>query len=190
MTPRILVVAAAILALPTAVQAQWTDRDPSQPATPRNVISIAPIALILGQVFAPEYERVLSPEGSFAVAAGFFDTDFDSDLSFDGTDADATYLRLEGKYRYYPRGVLNGIMVGASLGFTSVDGRIRENASERDFNAAGPSVGFEIGRARLYGASRRLYVGTLLGAKRIFWDVPEGVLGAYPTVRLAIGYAF
>lgn len=194
MTRRTLFVSALtafITALSSSAQAQVDDRAVPQIGSPRNVITIAPIALILGQVFAPEYERVISPEGSFVVAAGYLDVDFDEEFGFDdGGDSDATYLRLEGKYRYYPRGVLNGILVGASVGLTSVDGRVREGGTEREFNAAGPSIGFELGTARLYGASRRLYVGGIVGAKRIFWDVPGNVFTAYPTIRLAVGYAF
>ena len=193
MTRRILLLAAAasFAAFPNSIQAQRIDQDAIRPEIPRNVITIAPIALILGQIFAPEYERVISPEASFAIAAGYWDVDFDEDFAFeDEGDTDATYLRLEGKYRYYPRQVLDGILVGANVGLSSVDGRVRENGTERDFNATGPSIGFELGHARLYGASRRLYVGGIVGAKRIFWDVPGDVITAYPTVRVAIGYAF
>ena len=192
MTRRILLLAAAacFAAFPNSIQAQRINQGVTGPVIPRNVISIAPIALILGQVFAPEYERVISPEASFAIAAGYLDTDFDEDFDLDDADENATYLRLEAKYRYYPSQVLDGILVGANVGLSTVDGQVREGGTERDFNATGPSVGFELGYARLYGASQRLYVGGIVGAKRIFWDVPGDVLTAYPTVRVAIGYAF
>ena len=192
MTRRILLLAAAacFAALPNSIQAQRVEPDTSWMA-PRNVISIAPIALIIGQVFAPEYERVISPEASFAIAAGYLDTDFDEEIGLDDDgDTDATYLRLEAKYRYYPSQVLDGVLVGANVGLSSVDGRVREDGTERDFNATGPSVGFELGYARLYGASQRLYVGGIVGAKRIFWDAPDAIFSAYPTIRVAIGYAF
>ena len=193
MTRRILLLAAAacFAAFPHSAQAQFAEPDTAWLA-PRNVISIAPIALIVGQVFAPEYERVISPEASFAVAAGYWGTDFNEDTTplDDDSDLDATYLRLEAKYRYYPRQVLDGILVGANAGLSSVDGRVRESGTERDFNATGPSIGFELGYARLYGATQRLYVGGIVGAKRIFWDVPDAVFSAYPTIRVAIGYAF
>ena len=193
MTRRILLLAAAacFAAFPSSIQAQRMDQDAIRPEIPRNVITIAPIALILWQVFAPEYERVISPEASFAVAAGYWGTDFDEKIALDDDgDTDATYLHLEAKYRYYPNQVLDGVLVGANVGLRSVDGRVREVGTERDFNATGPSVGFELGYARLYGASQRLYVGGIVGAKRIFWDVPDKVFSAYPTIRVAIGYAF
>ena len=194
MTRRILLLAAAacFAAFPSSIQAQRIDQDAIRPEIPRNVITIAPIALILGQIFAPEYERVISPEASFAIAAGYLDTDFDEKLPVgDDSDVDATYLRLETKYRYYPRQVLDGILVGANVGLSNVDGRTRDSSgTERDFDATGPSIGFELGYARLYGASQRLYVGGIVGAKRIFWDVPDKVFSAYPTIRVAIGYAF
>jgi hypothetical protein len=113
------------------------------------VISIAPLALVLGQAFAPEYERAISSSTSVVAALGYLRGAYDDGIL--GDPVDARYLRAEGKFRYYPDGYrLSQLLVGASVGVTSANGTdFDDRGRTRDYSVSGPSIGLEVGYSGL-----------------------------------------
>jgi hypothetical protein len=71
-------------------------------------------------------------------------------------------VRLEGKVRYYPYGTFDRFSVGVGLGLMQADGEYNEDGSFGDegptteFTSTAPSLAFEVGYTRLYGAQRHL----------------------------------
>ena len=116
-------------------------------------------------------------------AAGYFDFEDDQQAWADV------------KLRYYPsarapRGFAVGLLVGVVRYDRPDDGDPLATTEPR----TGPTAGVVLDYSWLLGRSRRFYVGTGLGAKRVFAisdDDPDDnypeVLGA---VRIQIGYAF
>ncbi len=135
-------------------------------------------------IASAEYERMTTDELSLGASAGV-----DSD----------NYAWAEGKLRYYPsaRGP-RGFAIGASAGAARVKSYTEDDCFIFCSDASGPSgtgatVGVFLDYSWLLGRSRRFYVGTGLGLKRVFGlgDAPgqtfPDVLGAS---RLQVGYAF
>lgn len=179
---RLLATAAALAALTPAVAAAQVAAD-REPLTQRGSISLLgiPFGLLSG-----EYERMMSDEVSLGAAAGYFD--FEND---EQGWADA-------KLRYYPnargpRGFSVGVLVGAA--FVESDDYVCDGFSGcsdvPESTASGPAAGVFIDYAWLLGRSRRFYVGTGLGAKRVFGlDDNRGYPEILSASRLQIGFAF
>jgi hypothetical protein len=176
-------IAAALAALALATTAAPAQSTPTpQPVTQRASIALLgiPFGLLSG-----EYERMTSSEISVGAAAGY--VDFDDDTQAWG----------DVKLRYYPnaRGP-RGFAIGALVGFARVesdeftcDAFTCDDTDES--TAAGATAGVFLDYAWLLGRSKRFYVGTGVGAKRVFGldddrDYPE-ILSAS---RLQIGFAF
>lgn len=187
------VVLACGLPAPSVVSAQAPHATGGRREAPRNVVSIAPLGLVLGKAFAPEYERAISPSTSVVAALGYLRGAYDDGLLQD-VPVDARYLRAEAKYRYYPDGYrLSQLLLGASVGITSASGtRSDDRGRTRGYSAIGPSAGLEVGYSGPDGTTRRPYWAVITGWKRVFWSHPPPVdlLTEYPTLRLAVGYAF
>ena len=185
-------VVACGLLVPCGTSAQAPEATATRREPPRNVISIAPLALVLGQAFAPEYERATSSSTSVVAALGYLRGAYDDGLL--GDPVDARYLRAEGKFRYYPDGYrLSQLLVGASAGVTSANGTdLDDRGRTQDYSVIGPSIGLEVGYSGPYGTGRRPYWSVISGWKRVFWNgmPPVDLLTNYATLRWAVGYAF
>jgi hypothetical protein len=152
-----------------------------------NALSINPFGFLF-QWYNIEYERAFSSTASWSVGVGNINIgDDDDDEEFDYTSAD---VRL----RYYPSAEApTKFSAGVSFGYShvNVDDRRDPTPAEREFDAL--SVGLDLGYSWLLGRTRQFFIGTGVGAKRLFPvggnDDEEETYG-YPTVRLSIGYAF
>lgn len=140
-----------------------------------------PFGLISG-----EYESAVTGEVSLGVAAGYME--FESDRQAWG----------DVKVRYYPSArAPRGFAIGALVGAARVDPAddyddfVDPVAFTRPRAAA--TAGVFLDYSWLLGRSRRFYVGTGVGAKRVF-GLGDDPSGDYPHVlgagRLQIGYAF
>ncbi len=186
------VVLACGLPAPSVVSAQAPHATGGRREAPRNVVSIAPLGLVLGKAFAPEYERAISSSTSVVAALGYLRGAYDDGIL--GDPVDARYLRAEGKFRYYPDGYrLSQLLVGASVGVTSANGTdFDDRGRTQDYSVIAPSVGLEVGYSGLHRTARRPYWSVISGWKRVFWNgiPPVDLLTKYATLRLAVGYAF
>lgn len=151
-----------------------------------NVLSINPFGFLL-EWYNFEYERAFNSTASWSIGVGNVNIgDDEDDEEFDYTSAD---MRL----RYYPSAEApTKFSAGISFGYShvNVDDRRGDTPLEREFDAL--SVGFDLGYSWLLGRTRQFFIGTGIGAKRLFpvgGDDEEETHG-YPTFRLSIGYAF
>jgi hypothetical protein len=152
-----------------------------------NVLAINPFGFLF-QWYNIEYERAFSSTASWSVGVGKINIgDDDDDEEFDNTSAD---VRL----RYYPSAEApTKFSAGISFGYAHVNEHDRTGTTpvEREFDAL--SVGLDLGYSWLLGRTRQFFIGTGVGAKRLFPiggnDDEEETYG-YPTFRLSIGYAF
>jgi hypothetical protein len=182
MLRHLLSIAAVIGALlTTSLRAQAVDV-PVQP----NVVSINPFGFLFSWYNA-EYEHAFNATTSWAVSAGY--------ISIGDDDDESDYTSAELKFRYYPSAEApSRFSVGIATGYSHVTDEDTPGGGpvvEKKYDAL--SVGFELGYSWLMGRTRQFYIGTSLGAKRLFLlgeeDEDDETFG-YPTVRLGIGYAF
>lgn len=190
-----------LAALATPASAQHAAR-----LTPRlNALSTQPINIIVG-FYNLEYERAIGPTTSLGVQATVANDIFSG--AFD--DSGERYRSAEAKLRYYPNGrVFTGFSVGATLGVSRFSSKPRDSCyfdlftgcndpSLERVSATGAKLGFELDYGWLLGADEAFIVAVGLGAKRLIIDdkrTSDGVYTvdypeAYPTARLAIGYAW
>ncbi|HEV2147465.1 MAG TPA: hypothetical protein VGR37_08680 [Longimicrobiaceae bacterium] len=168
---------AALVALGSASSAAAQEAPPPQY---RNVLSANPLGLLF-EYYNAEYERILTPSTTFGLAGSYI-TLFD----------EADYFSLDGKYRYYPQAqAFAGFAIGGTLGYAQVsENDVLGNVGSESVSAF--SLGVEIDYNWLVGSSRRFYIGTGIGAKRLFGgDVDSDTPVVLPTIRLVnIGFAF
>ena len=102
---------------------------------------------------------------------------------------DAKYLSGEGKVRYYPAEVP---FRGFSIGLTAGGARASFLALDDErLKASGVKVGVEVDYNWLLGRSDRLALALGVGGKRVWYGANgDRLVGAYPTTRIAIGWAF
>ena len=179
---RLSFVLVATLALATTVPAQTIDL-PVQ----NNALSINPFGFLF-RWYSIEYERAFSSTASWSVGVGNINIgDDDDDEEFHSTSAD---VRL----RYYPSAEApTKFSAGISFGYAHVNEDDRRGPApiEREFDAL--SVGLDLGYSWLLGRTRQFFIGTGVGAKRLFpigGNDDEQETYGYPTFRLSIGYAF
>ena len=165
----------------------------AQEVLPRTVISIGPIGAILS-VYNLELERAVSPNATLALGTTYWGDGFESDL--DGSDVSAAYVSVDAKARYYPDQALQGFAFGALLGFSSIGGEEVTcdmlGCTSREERASAVSTGVELDYVWLLGETRKFFVATGLGAKRLFplgEDDFDATL-AYPFARISVGLAF
>jgi hypothetical protein len=180
MIRRLALTLAATLAA-TAVRAQTVDV-PVQ----SNVLSINPFGFLF-EWYNVEYERAFSSTASWSAGVGHID--------LGDTNDETTYTSADLRLRYYPSAEApTKFSAGISFGYSRVTdedlgapGEILEN----DFDAL--AVGIDLGYSWLLGRTRQFFIGTGIGAKRLFLlgeeDEDDETFG-YPTLRLSIGYAF
>ena len=153
---------------------------------PRQVLSVQPIMAMIG-VLSFDYERAVGDGVTVGVGASYWDT---GTLGLDAAGVlDARYSSAEAKVRYYPaETVFRGFSLGATLG--GARGSVKLLSEDRE-RAGGVKVGVEADYNWLLGRSRRLAMALGVGGKRIFYSASGTHLeGAYPTSRIAIGWAF
>ena len=183
MLRHLLSVAAVIGALlTTSLRAQAVDV-PVQ----SNVASINPFGFVFAW-YSAEYEHAFNATASWAVSAGY--------IGIGDEDNEKDFTSAELKFRYYPAAVApSRFSVGITTGYAGVtDEDVPEGGGpveEKEYDAL--SLGFELGYSWLMGRTRQFYIGTSIGAKRLFLlgdNDEENETFGYPTIRLGIGYAF
>jgi hypothetical protein len=165
----------------TAIRAQTLDV-PVQ----SNVLSINPFGFLF-EWYNVEYERAFSSTASWSLGAGH--------ISIGDTNDEATYTSADIRLRYYPSAEApTKFSAGIAFGYSRVtdeDPGPSGGVIKDEFDAL--SVGIDLGYSWLLGRTRQFFIGTGIGAKRLFplgeEDDDDETFG-YPTVRLSIGYAF
>lgn len=157
---------------------------------PRQALSINPLGAVFG-VYMGEFERAVRPNTSLGVSATWWDSEGLDDG--EGTAAEASYLTVDAKLRYYPgEAELKGFSVGGSLGYTGLSGSLTTVDGRETGHVNTVGAGVSLDYNWLLGARDQVVVGTGIGAKRLFvlGEDVEDVSLAYPTIRLVVGYAF
>ncbi len=184
-----LLVAALVASAARPLAAQTLD-------VPRpQVFSVQPLTTLLGLVSA-DYERALGRPGLTAgVGLSYLSNSTVPGAS--AGDVDVSYLSVEGKVRYYFNGIpFRGFSVGATAGGTSAHVSDTGLSSDESGRLSGIKLGTELDYSWLLGRHERLALAVGAGAKRVFYsasasgEARAAVNAAYPTLRLAIGWAF
>jgi hypothetical protein len=181
MMRRVSFVLLAILAAATA-RAQTVDL-PVQ----ANVLSINPFGFLF-EWYNIEYEHVFSSTASWSVGVGHIDIGDDDD------NDETSYTSADVKLRYYPSAEgPSKFSAGIAFGYSRVTDEDPGTGGvvKDEFDAL--SVGIDLGYSWLLGRTRQFFIGTGIGAKRLFpigEDDDDDETFGYPTIRLSIGYAF
>ncbi len=181
---RTLLVGPALALLGAAtLQAQAAAPTGRAPAT--QAISINPLYLPLGG-FVVEYEAAAAPGVSVGLSGGYYD--------LVGDDGD-TYASAEAKLRFYPgERAPRGFSVGLSIGVGRATNDVCCDVVPRDSRTqTGATAGAILDYNWLLGRNRRFFVGTGIGAKRLFGDLGNNSffdIEVLPTARLQVGAAF
>lgn len=172
-----LAAAAACLSLAALAGAAF----PAQAQAPRanrTLLSINPLGLPF-KLVATEIEHKVSNIVTLGGSFSYID-------AFD----DASYTTFDAKLRVYPNEeAFKGFSIGVSGGIA----RVSEGYSDgTDRSDTAPSVGVIADYNWILGKSKRVVVGTGVGAKRIFAndDNYNNVNFAYPTFRFQVGMIF
>lgn len=169
--------AAACLSL-IALAAVASTAHAQAPRANRTLVSINPLGLPF-EIYTGEVEQKVS--GIVTIGGAF---------SHIGAFSDASYTTVEGKLRFYPNEeAFKGFSIGISGGLARVSEDAVDGAKRSD---SAPSLGVIADYNWILGKSRRVLVGTGVGAKRIFVDGDkyDNINVAYPTVRFQIGMIF
>lgn len=184
MIRRVVLLATLLLAVPIALAAQ-------EPAAKRQVLSIQPLSALLG-VYAVEYERALGEGTSLAFGLNYWDDPFADEDS----DDEFRYFSPEMKLRFYPSAeVLRKFSFGATAGWTFVENRFDPlGVSNEKDKASGLKIGVDLDYSWLLGKRDNFALSLGAGARRLFlkdrlYDGADVAI-AYPTLRIAVGYAF
>ena len=152
---------------------------------PRQVLSFQPIQAIAGLLSA-DYERAIGGGMTLGVGTSYWDS---STLGIGDDVLDAHYFSAEVKARYYPG---ERPFRGVSLGLTAGGARASfSDVYDDHLKASGAKVGVELDYNWLVSRSDRMAIALGVGGKRVFFGANgERLTGAYPTSRIAIGWAF
>lgn len=177
---RLSFVLAAAMLLATTLRAQTVDL-PVQ----NNVLSINPFGFLF-EWYNLEYEHAFGSTASWAVGVGHLNFGDDDD------DDETSYTSADIKLRYYPSAEApTKFSAGIAFGYSRVSDEDPGVLGQDDFDAL--SIGIDLGYSWLLGRTRQFFIGTGIGAKRLFPigdDSDDDETFGYPTVRLSIGYAF
>jgi hypothetical protein len=145
----------------------------------RNVFSINPLGIPF-EYIAIEYERMVSPMTSLGFTGSYFGAEW----------LDGSYATGEAKLRFYPNEEgPKGFSLGLAAGIT----RVSEDVFDADDRVeTRPTAAVLIDYNWILGKSKRIVVGTGLGAKRIFGvgDDFNDLAVAYPTARFLVGIRY
>lgn len=174
--------AALLVSLAAAPLAAQSTTKPS-PLQRRNVLSINPLGIPF-EYFSAEYEGTVAGAFTLGGNVSYF------------SPGDANYTSFELKGRLYPNEEgPKGFSVGMGLGFAHVSEHVLcfDCSSSSNRGTTRPTVHVFTDYNWLLGKSGRFYVGTGVGAKRIFGirdsDFND-ILKVYPTFRFQIGTNF
>jgi uncharacterized protein DUF3575 len=154
-----------------------------------NVLSINPFGFLF-EWYNAEFEHAFGSTATWSIGVGH--------LNFgDDEDNDQTsYTSADIKLRYYPSAEApTKFSAGIAFGYSRVTDEDPAPGGgggvESKFDAL--SIGIDLGYSWLLGRTRQFFIGTGIGAKRLFPigdDSDDDETFGYPTVRLSIGYAF
>ena len=167
---------AALAAVSSTARAQ-------APHAYRTLVSINPLGLPF-EIYTGEVEQKIS---NIVTIGGAF--------SHIGAFSDASYTTFEGKLRVYPNEeAFKGFSIGIGAGVSRLTGLTTCDIGDcRTDSRSGPSISVLADYNWLLGKSKRVLVGTGIGAKRVFVsddDIFQDLNVAYPTVRFQIGMIF
>jgi len=176
-TVALLLGVAAALAVATPASAQMSREG-------KTLLSINPLGLPFKYVSA-EIEQKMS---SIATIGGSF-----SYLDID----DGSYLSTEAKLRLYPNEeAFKGFSIGIAGGISRVQETVTDYTPGGEIRSSkattAPSIAVIADYNWLMGKTKRVLVGTGVGAKRIFGSDSDysDINFAYPTIRFQIGVVF
>jgi hypothetical protein len=179
--------------IPFALAALVTTRVDAQVTAPtdypvavqfQNIAGVNPIGLIPGLLSA-EVEHLVAP--GFSVGLG------GTHQSIIGNkDYDVQSSWLDAKAKYYPsENGFRGFSVGVTAGFLRSHGARDGNKLNPIQHKGAGTIGIVADYNWLLGRTQRLYVGTGLGAKRVFGPTgDESILNpVFPYLRAQLGRA-
>ena len=152
-----------------------------------NVLSINPFGFLF-EWYNAEFEHAFSSTATWSVGVGHLNFGDDDD------DDETSYTSADMKLRYYPSAEApTKFSAGIAFGYSRVTDEDAgpSGVIEKKFDAL--SVGIDLGYSWLLGRTRQFFIGTGIGAKRLFPigdDNDDDETFGYPTLRLSIGYAF
>ncbi|MCC6931369.1 MAG: hypothetical protein IT359_20445 [Gemmatimonadaceae bacterium] len=148
------------------------------PRANRTLLSINPLGLPF-KLVAVEAEQKVS---NIVTLGGAF--------SYISAFDDASYTSFDAKLRIYPNEeAFKGFAIGVSAGIARVGEDFTDGTDHSD---TAPAVGVIADYNWILGKSKRVLVGTGVGAKRIFAndDDYQNANFAYPTFRFQVGMIF
>ena len=154
-----------------------------------NVLSINPFGFLF-EWYNAEFEHAFGSTATWSIGVGHLNFGDDED------DDETTYTSADIKLRYYPSAEApTKFSAGIAFGYSRVTDEDPAPGGgvgvENEFDAL--SIGIDLGYSWLLGRTRQFFIGTGIGAKRLFPigdDNDDDETFGYPTVRLSIGYAF
>lgn len=179
----------ALVTSPLALHGQEQAPKQVPKQAPKQVLWTQPISALLG-MYSVEYERVLGEETSLGFALNYWDPPFGD------SGEELRYFSPEAKLRFYPGAeVLRKFSFGTTVGWTFVKDRQLDplDFSSSEGKASGLKIGIDLDYSWLLGKRENFGVSLGVGARRVFLDDSfdgEDALVAYPTLRIAVGYAF
>lgn len=174
MATRALLAAALVLiaAAPSQLRAQATG--------PRTMISINPLGLPFKYV-SGELEQKINTFATIGPSFSYVDI------------SDVSYTSVEGKLRLYPNEeAFQGFSIGLAAGIARLAEDVSNVNGREHRSATNPTIAVLADYNWLIGKTKRVLVGTGVGAKRVFGD-DNGFSEAnfaYPTVRFQVGVTF
>lgn len=149
----------------------------------RNVLAINPLGIPF-EYFSAEYEGAVGGSFTLGANASYF------------SPSDETYASFELKGRLYPNEEgPKGFAVGLGLGVSHLSEKVWcfDCGSPERTSTTRPTVHVFVDYNWLLGPSQRFFVGTGVGAKRVFGlgdDYFRDIGAVYPTARFQIGVRY
>lgn len=169
--------AAAVALLATALSVGVAHGQEGARKPVRTLVSVNPLGLPFEYVSA-EIENKVTNLATLGTSLSWIDLD------------NTSYFSVEAKLRFYPN---EEAFKGFSLGIAGGVSHFSEQFTDREDNSATrPSIAVLADYNWMLGKSKRVVVGTGVGAKRIFGkdDGFDDISLAYPTARFQVGVTF
>ena len=173
------------LALALALVAGRASAQAADSVTYRNAVGVNPIGLPLG-FFSAEFEHVVQP--GFVVGVG---GSYENLVGASSGDTQSSWL--DAKVKYYPNEEsFKGFSVGLTAGVLNSRGNQFNGFTDEHQNRSAGTVGVIVDYNWLLGKRKKLYIGTGIGAKRVFGDTGDRSIldPVYPYGRLQLGIAY